>query len=128
MVPKPKTKSETSWVSQKQLAKKIAEQRILNSLAFGDMHGRFDAVDTAHYKTFKWLFDDNSQESNNECVRSAGELFTHWLSSGQGIFHISGKLGSGKSTLMKFLCDHSRTETELSCKNGQVRHSTTVVH
>jgi len=30
----------------------ITQQRILRSLAFDDMHGRFEAVDTAHYKTF----------------------------------------------------------------------------
>lgn len=44
---------------------------------------------------------------------SVREPFLRWLSSGNGIFHISGKLGSGKSTLMKFLCDHERTTVEL---------------
>ena len=37
-----------------------------------------------------------------------------WLTSGSGIFHISGKLGSGKSTLMKFLCESSRLSELLS--------------
>lgn len=44
---------------------------------------------------------------------SVREPFLHWLSFGNGIFHISGKLGSGKSTLMKFLCEHERTIAEL---------------
>lgn len=39
--------------------------------------------------------------------------FMNWLSTGRGIFHIYGKLGSGKSTLMKYLCDNPRTESEL---------------
>ncbi|KAK3314886.1 hypothetical protein B0H66DRAFT_563874 [Apodospora peruviana] len=47
--------------------------------------------------------------------------FLHWLSSGNGIFHISGKPGSGKSTLMKFLCDHPRTRTELTKWAGTTR-------
>ena len=81
----------------------IKQDRILKALAFPDMYGRFEDVDTAHYKTFKWILESDHN-------RSARELFLDWLSSGNGVFHISGKLGSGKSTLMKFLCDHSRTE------------------
>jgi hypothetical protein len=41
-------------------------------------------------------------------------LFLTWLRSGAGVFHISGKAGSGKSTLMKFLCHHNRTQEELA--------------
>lgn len=44
---------------------------------------------------------------------NAKESLDTWLSSGNGIFHISGKLGSGKSTLMKFLCDHELAKTKL---------------
>ena len=40
---------------------------------------------------------------------AAKEALLTWLSSGNGIFHISGKLGSGKSTLMKSLCEHKST-------------------
>ncbi|KAF5652541.1 hypothetical protein F25303_3167 [Fusarium sp. NRRL 25303] len=41
------------------------------------------------------------------------ERFLTWLSSGTGIFHISGKMGCGKSTLMKFLSHHPGTRTRL---------------
>lgn len=41
------------------------------------------------------------------------ELFAAWLRDGDGIFYISGKLGSGKSTLMKYLSDHTRTKEHL---------------
>jgi hypothetical protein len=143
----------------------ITQQRILKSLAFGQMHGRFEAVNTAHYKTFRWIFgdspeseddkssgsdDEDSPESEDEkssgsedgdspgpeeeqsldsegdapfrtekaetsgaAYRLASESLIHWLSSGNRIYHISGKLGSGKSTLMKFLCEHKRTKAEL---------------
>lgn len=77
------------------------------------MHSRFDAVDTAHYKTFEWIFEDTPRTEANERDLSDRESFIQWLSSGKGIFHVSGKLGSGKSTLMKFLCDDHRTEAEL---------------
>ncbi|KAJ0323942.1 hypothetical protein COL5a_008058 [Colletotrichum fioriniae] len=36
-----------------------------------------------------------------------------WLSHGGGIFHISGKPGAGKSTLMKYLCQSTAAESYL---------------
>ena len=55
--------------------------------------------------------DADDDNKHDEGVRRT--TFVNWLSTGNGIFHIYGKLGSGKSTLMKFLCDHPRTESEL---------------
>jgi hypothetical protein len=40
--------------------------------------------------------------------------FLTWLRSGSQIYHISGKAGSGKPTLMKFLCSNPRVKQELS--------------
>ncbi|KAK5651327.1 hypothetical protein OQA88_12560 [Cercophora sp. LCS_1] len=48
-----------------------------------------------------------------EIRRDARAKYLGWLSSGQGIFHICGKIGSGKSTLMKFLSEHSTTRAHL---------------
>jgi hypothetical protein len=39
--------------------------------------------------------------------------FLTWLREENHVFHISGKAGSGKSTLMKFLVDHPQTRVEL---------------
>jgi ABC-type hemin transport system ATPase subunit len=48
-------------------------------------------------------------------VKAAARDALHsWLSAGTGIFHISGKLGSGKSTLMKYLCGHPSTKALLN--------------
>ncbi|KAK3690462.1 hypothetical protein B0T22DRAFT_193218 [Podospora appendiculata] len=41
------------------------------------------------------------------------DLFLTWLSSGNGVFYISGKAGSGKSTLMKYLCAEEQTQQKL---------------
>jgi hypothetical protein len=46
------------------------------------------------------------------------ESFLNWLKSGNQVYHISGKAGSGKSTLMKFLCQHSRLSKELEAWAG----------
>lgn len=42
------------------------------------------------------------------------ESFLKWLRTEEGIFYCSGKAGSGKSTLMKFLASEGRTRDELS--------------
>lgn len=42
------------------------------------------------------------------------ESFLNWLRNENGIFYCSGKAGSGKSTLMKFLAHDTRTRDELS--------------
>lgn len=86
----------------------VLQQRVLDAIAFGDMYRRYETVEEAHLKTFKWILDDVVHEDDSE-RQDAKKLFTDWLASGSGIFHISGKLGSGKSTLMKFLCGHDRT-------------------
>ncbi|CAI4215998.1 unnamed protein product [Parascedosporium putredinis] len=207
---------------------RIVQRRVLNALAFPDMRGRFEAVDVAHFKTFRWILEDEEsedeesedeedealdsypssrsglglgddedgsrserdsdpnlladldengdgelqvdptnaegtrdgtsdlgettgekiegvnpqveeqksvdeerhiQEEVDESVESriykvapgaardqlawARNLLSNWLTCGTGVFHISGKMGSGKSTLMKFLCDHPQTKTKL---------------
>ena len=86
----------------------VAQDRILKGIkaGFKDMHSRYESVDSPYKGTFEWLFDFNG--NSPESTR-----FTEWLLAGDGIFHICGKLGSGKSTLMKKLCEHSWTRSEL---------------
>jgi hypothetical protein len=59
-------------------------------------------------------WEDFESKPENRNIVEAGRRLIDWLSSGSGIFHISGKLGSGKSTLMKFLLKHPRTQMEIS--------------
>ncbi|KAF1850369.1 uncharacterized protein K460DRAFT_14642 [Cucurbitaria berberidis CBS 394.84] len=99
---------------------RVAERQILKSLAFDDMHTRFDVVNQAHVETFRWLLDDDTI-NKSPGVPEARDRFIGWLSSGKGIFHIAGKLGSGKSTLMKFICGHPRTKAELRVWAGQCK-------
>ncbi|KAE8353513.1 hypothetical protein BDV28DRAFT_148013 [Aspergillus coremiiformis] len=106
--------------------------RILNSLAFADMHARVETIPYAHSKTFEWIFDDspgsnpdedldsdmdNDRESHTKSDPILSQIqrsFVSWLSSDSGIFHVAGKMGSGKSTLMKFLCRHKKTQAILT--------------
>lgn len=106
----------------------IYQQRILRSMRFDGMHERDDRVHLPHDSTFEWLLEDNEpgdQEKSQPALNRAEEeemiavklksrtAFLSWLSSSEGIFHISGKLGSGKSTLMKLLYTHPQTHIQL---------------
>ncbi|KAG5743647.1 hypothetical protein H9Q70_013636 [Fusarium xylarioides] len=89
------------------------------------MHERDDRVHHPHEHTFEWLVEEHGVENeaaglNNpdnlemhKMKSKSRKLFIGWLSSPEGIFHIAGKLGSGKSTLMKLLCTHSQTRLGL---------------
>lgn len=51
-------------------------------------------------------------------MEKARDDFIVWLERDHGIFYISGKPGSGKSTLMKYLCQHKRTRDHLKVWAG----------
>jgi hypothetical protein len=95
-------------------------------LKYPTVQDRFDSVRNAAEGTFNWVFD-GSQETrsrsgatNLDGIDSGshrfGEfqadlpvIFASWLASGSGVFHIKGKPGPGKSTLMKYLALHNET-------------------
>lgn len=72
----------------------VAQDRILRGIkaGFEDMSYRYQSVDKPFGETLEWVMDLRGNSP-------AAAKFTQWLSSGDGIFHICGKLGSGKSTL-----------------------------
>jgi hypothetical protein len=83
------------------------QHRILGGLRFDLMNDRFDDVKEAHSKTFRWILDKSCEIPPP--VSQSQISFREWLVHGSGIFHIQGKPGSGKSTLMKFLCRQEKT-------------------
>ncbi|KAI0451741.1 hypothetical protein F5B21DRAFT_485965 [Xylaria acuta] len=89
----------------------IASHRILNCLSFPEMHRRYSQVGKAFSETFEWIFEEKPQK--DERALRGSSRFKEWLESGSGIFHIAGKPGAGKSTLMKFLYKHERTKQHL---------------
>lgn len=60
----------------------------------------------------------NFRSADDETKIQAAIKIQNWLSSDEGIFHISGKLGSGKSTLMKYLCNNDTTRSLLDTWAG----------
>jgi hypothetical protein len=77
------------------------ESLLLASLRFPTMENRFDEIEPAHRKTFEWIFLPPSKHSWSD--------FPQWLSGGTGIYWVNGKPASGKSTLMRFICDNPQT-------------------
>ncbi|KAG8625432.1 hypothetical protein KVT40_007183 [Elsinoe batatas] len=78
-----------------------AQQRqVLKSLFFDQMQLRRDSIPLAYHSTFEWIF----KKPDN---LSGWSGLSDWLSrTSSSCYWISGKPGSGKSTLMRFIEDH----------------------
>ncbi|KAI1308591.1 prion-inhibition and propagation-domain-containing protein [Xylaria venustula] len=88
-------------------------QEILDTLWFHSLDHRRYAVTTAHDETFQWALEHTTgSESQDEEVK--WDDLRYWLEFENGIYWISGKAGSGKSTLMKYLYHHKTTSALLS--------------
>ena len=87
-----------------ELVKEAYQRRILESLYFPEIHARQEEVVDAHKETFKWVFE---QAESRLCP---WDSFAEWLESGSRTYWISGKAGSGKSTLMSYVCQHPQTQ------------------
>lgn len=121
---------------------RVCQDRILRSLCPSDLDSRYDQVHLPADGTFTWVLDpdqtgrsvfSSSDEESDESDDTwedqrlqmrfkASEKFVNWLSFSDGTFHISGKLGSGKSSLMKLLYTHPRTKKELEVWSGKLYH------
>ncbi|KXG52206.1 uncharacterized protein PGRI_084900 [Penicillium griseofulvum] len=88
--------------------------KLLDSLSYRAIQERHSQIRESHTQTFEWAFD--TQLSADKLSQSS---VYEWQKSGDGIFWVSGKAGSGKSTLMKFLCNHSLTHRALRLWAGR---------
>lgn len=85
--------------SNKHRARHVALQiRALQQLQFPGMHTRHRAIHEAHPRS---------------CLQAYDQKLGPWFSSESSLFWVSGKPGSGKSTLMKFLVGHAKARKEL---------------
>jgi hypothetical protein len=67
------------------------------SLDWQARNHRYDDIEEPFKSTYSWIFEEPGKE------------FLVWLKSAQNIFWISGKAGSGKSTMMKYIFDDPKT-------------------
>jgi predicted ATP-dependent serine protease len=97
-------------------------QKLIDSLNFTHKNARYNAIEPSYGSTFQWAVDAKARAvrdaSSAEESKTNNVALGSRLRSGEGLFWINGKPGSGKSTLMKFLADHQRTQ-EIIKRNGE---------
>jgi hypothetical protein len=92
----------------------MIENSILGSLSFATLADRKEGVEVAYNQTFEWIFD------NAENSPMHFSSFGQWLCQDTGVYWISGKAGSGKSTLMRYIYEHEKTKDKLQEWAGNV--------
>ncbi|KAL8992069.1 MAG: hypothetical protein Q9169_007398 [Polycauliona sp. 2 TL-2023] len=116
------------------LAKDLA---VIKSLSFAAISERKARIREVHLNTFGWIFETQKSRTTKETsplpdwpltsvdyrIPAVGTdsivNMMDWLETGDGVYWISGKAGSGKSTLMKFLHNHEKTTTALRSWAGE---------
>ena len=83
------------------------ELKVIESLRFEMIFERPKRIVEAYPTTFEWLFAERSP------VELPGVSMLQWLQVHNGIYWVSGKAGSGKSTLMKYLVNDKRIRKAL---------------
>lgn len=87
----------TSNASIPEYRREQLREGFLDRLRYPGMEDREGRIAEAHEKTFQWIFGDkNSQQTR-------WSNFRDWLESDSQLYWITGKAGSGKSTLMKYI-------------------------
>lgn len=92
---------------QEQMTLMVVENSILANLDFSTIRDRHEDPEIAHSQTFEWIFKDASAKERG------WSNFVEWLRHDNGLYWVSGKAGSGKSTLMKYVYNHAQTRLEL---------------
>ncbi|KAK4446194.1 hypothetical protein QBC34DRAFT_412097 [Podospora aff. communis PSN243] len=87
---------------------KIFARRLLEDLSFWELEDRHERIPAAHEKTFRWILQPSAPNQPRQ-----GVDFIDWLEGDEEMFWITGKAGSGKSTLMKYICGESQTQQAL---------------
>lgn len=82
--------------------------KLLGSLHFPTMNDRHEQINESHKRTLQWIFEEPKSKIHR------WDNFSTWLkTSTPTLYWINGKAGSGKSTLMDFLCGHQITNALL---------------
>ncbi|CAG7555283.1 unnamed protein product [Fusarium equiseti] len=84
--------SDVSHIQLSDERKSKLEQLFISRLCYDTMQERELTIKDAHEGTFRWIFEENDTTG-----------FKNWLVSNGPLYWITGKPGSGKSTLMRYL-------------------------
>lgn len=78
-------------------------QSLMRGLAFLELNHRQESIHDHFKGTFQWVYEPPRDADR------PWDGFATWLTEGRGIYWITGKAGSGKSTLMRMLHENERT-------------------
>lgn len=78
-------------------------QSLMKSLSFSEILQRQESIHNTYEDTFQWIYRPPRD------VDRQWDCFSVWLTKGRGIYWITGKPGSGKSTLMRMLHQNKST-------------------
>jgi len=93
--------------------KKAKHRKLVESLEYARMNQRRSDIAESHARTCDWIFQEPDGETSETSSESSNS-FARWLKSDGSLYWISGKPGSGKSTLMKYLVHDGRTKEGLA--------------
>lgn len=113
-------------IGEQLVTAEVAARRkeVMDSLWYPEIFDRQQTIKPPSNGTFEWIFDDPLPEegpTQKESTRLQNRMrgkFAGWLRSDETLFWISGKAGSGKSSLMSLIQDDPRTEEALSTWAG----------
>lgn len=71
--------------------------QFISMFRYDSMFDREAGVAEAHADTLKWVFEESSGDTHTS------DNFSRWLQSEDQVYWITGKPGSGKTTLMKYI-------------------------
>ncbi|KAK3387519.1 hypothetical protein B0H63DRAFT_559023 [Podospora didyma] len=94
-------------VRHKQVMAKLdrLDPELCNRLLFDGMVRRHYAITVAHSRTFEWIFTGQKKTAESNTT-----LMEWIVSADNGLYWVSGRAGTGKSSLMRFLDDDPRTK------------------
>ncbi|KAK8055212.1 hypothetical protein PG993_000439 [Apiospora rasikravindrae] len=98
-------------------------KKFMQSLFFPEMARRETEIKDAAPGTLHWIYGQDlvaksDEEHSMKCNRATFEGFVDWLRYDDCEYWISGKLGSGKSTLMSYIIDDQNTKKFLKFWSG----------
>lgn len=96
-----------SGTQQSKTRKEAIEAAIISSLWFPSIQDREDAIKENHSDTFAWIWKDPRS------TQKPWADFRAFLRGDTGAYWITGKAGSGKSTLMKYINNSEELDQEL---------------
>nr|OQO27894.1 hypothetical protein B0A51_05207 [Rachicladosporium sp. CCFEE 5018] len=93
-------------------------ESFLKSLHFEDMERREASIKSALARTYDWIFDKSYDQQRTSGQALSRVTLRQWLHSNQSTYWVSGKAGSGKSTLMAFINGDRRLDEALESWAG----------